>query len=269
MTDASDWPYRFETIALDRLFVDEAYQRPLSSFLEKIKRRYNPALIGTLATSDRATASTGRVRKDTRERYAVIDGQTRMEGMRSREETVAPCLVYENLSRRDEARLFALFQTERRGMATYLRFRAALVSGDPEAAAIAALVRSAGFRAAGDGGEYGIKSIAALEWLYRRDPELLKRVLSIIGTAWEDQRPTPSHSDERTRGEILKGLGRFLTDTKNVDDSRLISALAGINPSQLRHRANALREGSGSAGNFDVFVRDAVVGVYSTRRKAA
>jgi hypothetical protein len=268
MGTEATWPYRFDLIGLDRLFVDEAYQRPLSSFFEKIKRNYDPAMIGTLIVSDRATAATRAVREAATLRYAVVDGQTRMEGMRAREQEIAPCLVYEGLSTKDEARLFARLQTERRGMATYLRFRAALVSGDAEAAAIAALARSVGFKVAGDGDDRGIRSIAALEWLYRKDPELLRRVLAIVGR-WPDTRPTESHTDTRTRGEILKGIGRFLRETKNVEDGRLVDTLTGITPDQLRHRANSLREGSGSSGSYDLFVMDALVGVYSTRRVKA
>lgn len=250
------WPYRFELVPLDQLIVDEAYQRPLSSFAEEIKRDYNPALIGTLIVAERKS----RAKRPT---YSLVDGQSRAYGMRANDETVAPCVVYEGLSQKEEARLFADLQTKRRGMATYLRFRAALVAGDGDASAIAALVRQQGFKMAGDGDNSGIRSIAGIEWLYRRGPELLGRTLTVVREAWPEHAPPEGTQiqDERTRSEILRGIGRFLIE-RNADDAKLIRRLQTVSPSQLRHRANALREGSGSSGNWDMYVRDALIGIY-------
>jgi hypothetical protein len=72
--------------------------------------------------------------------------------------------------------------------------------------------------------------------------------------------------DPRTRGEILKGIGRFILEGKGDDDERLIERLARVTPSQLRHRANALREGSGIGGSWDRYVNEALIGVYGGRR---
>lgn len=261
MATSGDWPFRFELIPLEDLFVDDAYQRPLTDFHKRIVEHFDPAMIGTLIVSDRGKKG-----------FAVIDGHTRLEAMRAVGPdvagTVAPCLVYEDMTRKREADLFARLIKERRGMATWLRFRAALVSGDSEAAAIAALAASVGFKVAGDGDDKGIKSIAALEWLYRKDPDLLVRTLEIVRDAWG--RPDQStKSDTRTRGEILQGIGRFLRDTDDVDVVRLTRNLSAISADQLRHRANALREGSGSSGNYSMFIRDALIGVYAARPSRA
>lgn len=257
------WPYRFELIPLDDLFVDVAYQRPLSDFSKRIERDYNPAMVGTLIVSER---------NDRRRRasFAVVDGQTRLHGMRANDEPLAPCLVYEDLSPQQEAKLFADLQTQRRGMATPLRFRAALISGDAEAEMIAAIARAARMKVAGDGDMTGIRSIAALEWLYRRDPELLRRVLDVIHRAWAEHAPPEGSTalDPSTRGEILKGLGRFLLEKPDVDEERLVTRLAGVTPGQLRHRANALREGSGSSGSWDRYIREALIGVYARGRRS-
>ena len=264
MATTADWPYRFAVIELAELFVDEVYQRPLSGLFRKVRDDYDPLLIGTLITSDR-----GKVKS--RPQYALIDGQTRKEGMEAGgHSTVAPCLVYENLSRQQEADIFARLQTERRGMATWIRFRAALIARKPEALAIAALAENEGFKVAGDGDERGIRSIAALEWLYRRD--LLIPVLAIVRDAWgvvDGSEPRAVRADTRVRGEILQGIGRFLKDNDDVDTDRLVLNLSKITPEQLRHRANALREGSGSSGSYSLFIRDALVGVYATRGRAA
>src|SRR4051812_16232170 len=127
--DRRSWPYRFELVPLDRLFVDADYQRPLTSFVERIANDYDPAKVGTLTVSERKKGP-----------HAIVDGQTRWEATKRQpsEELpvddagrpIVPCLVYYGLSREQEAQLFASLQTDRRGMATYLRFRASLVAKD-------------------------------------------------------------------------------------------------------------------------------------------
>lgn len=241
------WPYRFELVTIDRLFVDDAYQRPLTSFAEEVAANYDPALVGTLITSERNDA-----------RLAVIDGQTRLYGMTKNAETKAPCLVYHDLTREQEAELFADLQTKRRGMATYLRFRAALVAKKPEAAAIAAIVQSAGFELDVVETPHTVKSIAALENLYRKDPQRLMDVLTIIASAWPDP-----DTEYRTGGDLIRGLGVFLERETRVDRDRLIDKLSAVNPRMVRHRANALMEGSGhGSGGRAGYMADAILGIY-------
>lgn len=245
------WPYRFDMVPLDRLFVDAAYQRPLTTFVETVANNYDPALVGTLVVSDRR-----------RNGYAVIDGQTRMEAMRRNHETAAPCLVYMSLSPGQEAQLFARLQTQRRGMATYLRFRANLVAKDPEAIAIAALVQSQGFELGAEETPRTVKAISALENVYRRDPEMLALVMGIIATAWPDP-----DTDYRASGEVIRGLATFLTRESKINHERLVEKLSDVTPKMLRHRANALKEGSGSGGGSPGYMADAILGVYMRRGK--
>src|SRR5205809_499756 len=78
-----EWPYRFEVIPLDRLFIDKHYQRPLTTFWKIVREDFQPALVGTLTVAPRG------------DQYAVIDGQTRVVAMRERgTPAAAPCLVY-------------------------------------------------------------------------------------------------------------------------------------------------------------------------------
>jgi hypothetical protein len=124
-------------------------------------------------------------------------------------------------------------------------------------------VRQAGYKMAGDGDAEGIRSISAVEWIYRRDPNLLLATLSVIDAAWPMPNGSTAYGD-RVRGEILKGIARYIRDEQPELD-RLSSRLSKVTPTQLRNRANALREGSGSSGAFDRHVRDALVGVYTRR----
>jgi len=251
--EANAWPYRFELVPLDRLFVDDRYQRPLTSFARTVAEEYNPALVGTLVVSERSNG-----------KFAVVDGQTRAHGAGENDEPVLPCLVYSGLSREQEAELFADLQTKRRGMATYLRFRAALVAKKTEAVAIAALVQSAGFELDVDETPHTVKAIAALENVYRRDPALLDRTMRVIAAAW----PNPD-MEYRASGETIRGLALFLVREARVDESRLMDRLASVTPAQLRHRANALKEGSGSGGGSPGYMADAILGVYMRGGKRA
>lgn len=248
MPERADWPYRFALIPHEHLFVDVEYQRPLTSFVESVANEYDPALIGTLIVSERG-----------KDKFAIIDGQTRHEGMARNAEPLMPCLVYMGLSRADEAKLFADLQTKRRGMATYLRFRAALVAKLPEALAIAKIATDAGFELDKVETPRTLKAISALESVYRRDPELLERVLATIAAAWPD-----ADTEGRASGDMIRGLDVFYRREDRIDDRRLVERLAKIPPRTLRHRANALQEGAGSGtGGRAGYMADAILGVYA------
>lgn len=257
----TSWPYRFEVLSLDRLFVDDSYQRDLTSFAQRIIRDFDPALVGCLVIADRSTSTDAdlRVKANARNRYATIDGQTRAHAMRELEMTDAPCVVFEGLSRAAEASLFARLQTQRRGMATYMRFRAALVSEDPEAIAIEAIARRHGYEI-GTGSTIGkISAISAMEYAYRR--ELLDAVLGTIRSAW------PDREDGDVSGDMIRGLATFYRRTKNVDQNRLEDRLAMVTPAMLKHRASALREGGGASGNAPGYMADAILGEYMRRER--
>lgn len=259
--DMAKWPYRFEVVAIKYLFIAE-YQRPLTSFVEEIERDYNPALVGTLCVSERSKT-----------RFAVIDGQTRAEGMKRRGETMAPCLVYFGLEPADEAALFALFQTKRRGMTSGSRFLAQVYAKDPHAVEINDVVQGLGFQiTAGGTAPQGINAVAALEYVFHgarvgkkakqtRDPELLAKVLETIKAAWPTLPETSKHSS------IIRGLGFYFTNQgRNADLERLSLRLNKVTPTSLAKRAQSLREGEGSTQNSPAFMARAIEAQYHRPR---
>lgn len=240
------WPYRFAMIPVDRLFIDAEYQRPLTSFVEEVTRDYDPAKVGTLLVSARPDG-----------RYAIFDGQTRWVAMERNAEPEAPCLVYDDLTEAQEAQLFADLVTKRRGTATFLRFRAELKAGKPEAIAISEIVEAAGLDLGLVEKPTTVRAVAALEAVYRRDAGLLALTLQVITEAW----PDPS-TDARLTGDIIRGLAMFLQRERNVRHETLVERLAGVTPMMIRHRANALKEGTGSGGGSPSYVADAILGIY-------
>lgn len=246
-----EWPYSFEILHVDDLFIDDSYQRPLTNFVGRIRRLFDPALVGTLVVSERGGS------------YAVVDGQTRAAAVRElaaagRAPKEVPCLVYRGLSRAEEASLFARLQKERRGISSYHRFRAAVVAGELEANAIQRIVEDAGY----DTG-YGpnhISAVAGLEKVYRRSPQILDLVLMIIRNAWGER--------HMPKGDVLRGLGCFLDHVENVDEERLTARLATVTPAELARRSSALREGADRGGS-DKYMAEAIEAVYNSRHMRA
>jgi hypothetical protein len=260
-------PYDFAIVPLKYLMVD-VYQRPLTSFVEKIEHDYNPALIGTLCVSERSKT-----------KYALIDGQTRAEGMKRVGEDRAPCIVYQGLTLEQEAELFAKFQTERRGMTSASRFRAEVIAGHETAVAIDKIVTEHGFLVDHNSTEPGaLRAVAALEYLYRgtldrrtkggkhTDPELLADTLDILRQAW------PKLPDTAKSAVMIRGLGWYLARnpdgkprTSEIDTERLVARLSKVTPSDLAKRAEALREGRGMSGNSPAYMAEAIEAQYRKR----
>jgi hypothetical protein len=243
--DTPDWPYRFEIIPLDELAVDSAYQRPLTSFWQTVRDRFNPALVGTLVVSERKNGSKW-----------IIDGQTRWEAMRARALPNVPCLVYEGLSKQQEADLFGELQTQRRGMRTYHRFRAQLVAKKPEALEIAKVATEAGFDLGVVESRDTLQSIAALERAYRVSPDHLADVLGIIRDVWGTQDRTA------VSAQIIAGLSTFVRKQERLDYDRLRDRLRDVTPQLLLNRASQIREGAGTGTGAAGSVAQAILSVY-------
>lgn len=255
----ADMPYRFEIVQLKHLIVD-AYQRPLTNFVEKIEKNFNPALVGTLCLSERSKTM-----------YAVIDGQTRAEGMKRRGLKVAPAIVYENLTLEQEAELFSKFQTERRGMTSASLFKAKVIAGDETATTINEIVESLGYVIEHNSVEPGaLRAVAALEFVYRgartgrrsstaKHPDLLAATLEIIRGAW------PKLPDTAKSAQMIRGLGFYLSNNESIDQDRLVQRLARVTPSDLAKRAEALREGRGMSGSSPAYMAEAIEAQYRKR----
>jgi hypothetical protein len=252
-------PYRFAVVPLKHMMVD-VYQRPLTSFVDKIERDFDPALVGTLAVSERSKT-----------RYALIDGQTRAEGMKRVGLQEAPCIVYEHLTPQQEAALFAKFQTQRRGMTSASRFNAQVIAGEEQAVAINEVVEGLGYVVAHNSSEPGaLRAVAALEYVYqgamdpraksrKKNPELLAQTMEVIKEAW------PKLPDTAKSAVMIRGLGWFLARDENVDTDRLAQRLAKTTPSELAKRAEALREGRGMSGNSPAYMAEAIESQYKRR----
>lgn len=241
-----DWPYEFRLAPLADTIVDGAYQRPLSSLVHKVAREFDPALVGALVLSERTNG-----------KLAVVDGQTRVEGGKRRGLTEMPAVVFMGLTRAQEASLFHRLQRERRNIASYDGFRAALVAGDKQAKAILKIAEAQGYTVGRAAKDKHLTAVAALAYAYRRSPENLERTLIILRAAWAD-RHVP-------RGDVIRGLSYWLErrGEKDTDDARLARHLAVVGPEGLARKAAAFREGVGAGGSSNKWFAMALDAVYA------
>lgn len=242
-----DWPHRYEIVPIERFIVDEAYQREPTSLAKEIASDPDPAMVGTVIGSERKNS-----------KVALVDGQTRYLGLRDAGWTELPALVYEGMSKADEAALFARLQRKRRNIATYQRFRAALVANDPEAKGIQRILRKHDL-IVGPKGDNQVQAVAALESVYRRDPILLDRVIKVLVAAWGIDNVRDAFSSD-----MIRGVAR-LVGSQNTNDERLVRRLRDTTPSKLQLRAGMLREGKGGGGHTSAYMADALLTEYARR----
>lgn len=236
-----EFPYDLEKrVPLVQMFVDQDYQRPLTTFVNRVEKRFDPILFGVLTLSDRG-------RKHPGGRYGLIDGQTRWVAGTRIGVPHAPAMIFSNLSPADEANLFWRIQKERRGMVSWHRFRAQLASGDPQSIEIKKIAKSVGFKLGEGVGE--LKAVGALEAAFKSDAFTLERVLSDYREAWPTTVP---------QGQHIRGLHYFFRhfplDQKrkqDVNDERLVRRLKFVGPDELRRKALAAKEfGKGDPATF-------------------
>jgi DNA-binding phage protein len=248
-----DFESRFEVLPLDQFFVDEDYQRPLTSLSGDIGALYLPPLVGTIIASER---------KVTRRTpaLAIIDGQTRWAGAGTAGETEIPALIYSGLTKKDEALIFALLQMKRRNISTYQRYRAMVQAGDPEMKAIERLVNEQGFTLSPDEPSASVRAISALERTYRRSPDLLRETLWVIAQAWG------TNDREAVSSDIVQGMATFI-EAAEPDMDRLVARLRTVNPKILKFNAAAIRHGrSGGGGGYNRAMADAIRTEYLKKR---
>jgi hypothetical protein len=143
LNPARGTPPTLEWVALDRLEVDEAYQRSVEDprsqkLIAAIARDFDWSLCLPLSCVRREGGQ-----------IMVVDGQHRLTGARMRSDIAhLPCVITSAPTVQDEAALFAKLNRHRRPLSGFEIWRAALAGGDADATAANAIIEAAGLKLA-------------------------------------------------------------------------------------------------------------------------
>lgn len=221
---------RYKRMTLDKLEVDDRYQRPLDKArVAKIVKEFDERRFGVLEVSQRNGHAN------------VFDGQHRLAVARKLGMNSVPCLVHTNLTPEQEAELFVALQRDRKGINQIDRFRARVFTGEVEALDINGIVEACGFRIRRDGADagalYSIQAVTSLERVYKRGN--LAETLALLRDLWGGDRKS-------TDGGLIEGLSIILDGYGHRLSDDVLGRLRGTPPLVILRRAIG-HSGGGSA----------------------
>lgn len=250
---------RFEMVSVDKLVTNHtAGTQRVEGIQEaraaKIAAEWNLAMVGTITVSRRLDGT-----------LFVMDGAHRTCAARERGVAELPALVYDGLTRAQEAAMFAGLNDFKQP--SYIsRFLARVDSGDPQAVEIKGILDRRGWRIDVAPTPGTVAALAAIESIYKdgvgtlprgRHPELVEWVFDIITSAWDYDR-NGAHRD------IIRGLaqikGRF---GDAVDGKTLVNRLSQVQPLVILGKAKSRQDFAG--GTVPAAVATVVVGLYNNR----
>lgn len=253
----------FEFIRAGDLVVDPRYNRDIQQrWVDTIAANFNPDQLQALIVSRRlfrmVQRSEGAAREEqvfdknlqasNRIEIVVIAGQHRLLATLKAKgpEFMLPCIVYDGLTEKQEAELFALFDEKVRPHQPWQRHRAHLFGGNPEALEIERIVTETGLQVykgqSGPGREGMIFAVSTLYSIRRNSgADVLARILNIHFSAWTD-------NNEGYTAPMLQGTALMLRRFGGYyewHDEYLAQALAdpAHNPVSIRQRAQGAASG--------------------------
>lgn len=241
----TDW------IPFGALRVDPAYQRSVvTTRVAYLAKNWDDKNVGLLTVSFRDGA------------YWVVDGQHRYLAAMERGllDHKVLCQVHRDLTREQEAKLFAALNDQRAPTA-YDLYKAGLLYGDSVAIGVEKAARKHGYAVTGQSARGKIACVSKLMEIQKRDPELLDGVLEVTSTAWGDDK---AGVEAPMVAGIAKVLERF---NGSVDRLQLAAKLKKqADPSALLGHAKSRRAMTGSSVTEEV--SSSVIDVYNKGRRS-
>ncbi len=218
-TPFANAPGEFAMLPLRELHVDERYQRTLNKrAVERVAKNWSWPACGVLLVSRRPDG-----------RYYIFDGQHRWESAKAsagakwgKEIEALPCLVFNDLSFKDEAKGFLGANTERRAMYVAQQYNALIVAGDPMALKARELVQVAKREVAMGAGPKTISCISGIIRALRLDEAALRRVWPVICAVLEGR---------LFHERVVKGLfhlERRMPEGRSLSEPRFIERLLSV-----------------------------------------
>lgn len=254
-------PPSLEWVQIDRLQVDETYQRsieqkPAKALIARIARAWDWRLFQPLSVARRGADG-----------LFVIDGQHRLAAARLRGDLPhLPCVIGNFDGVEEEAAAFAAMNRQRRAMTKLETYRAELAAGEPRAMLAARLIERAGLKLAKhsntDYWEPGtIDCIGGVvRGIDKHGQEAPLNALIAMGEAWGKTRITCS-------GSVLLGLIDIYRDPPaGFDPDALIEALSATTGRDLFDEAGEYRR---IYTKRDDCMRAAILSLVTEQRAAA
>ena len=174
--------YEFTRLSSIALESDVSYQRPIDAKrVARIVENFDARLVNPLKVSNRDG------------HFYVFDGAHTLAALKEIskfENFMVPCMVFHGLTYEDEAYLFALQRGESKEVATAMRIRALILSGDPKAADFRQRTEDAGFKLSSTHSA-SAATFACIEklWrIYEADPQLYSDALCLLMACWHGEK---------------------------------------------------------------------------------
>ena len=227
-----------QELPVKKLFVDHRYQREMKpGHVRKIAENFDPKLFGTLVVSKRNGG-----------KYAVIDGQQRLESAKLLKVTALPCEIISCETVREESRIYRLLNVSPKRVTNLEIFKTSLVEGDPVSRGLHRLMKSYGLELWQQGTNRKVGwptffCISQLLRMYRiQGEDHLSEIFDVLIHAYDETRPENANS-----AFMVGGLSRFiLAADEAYDGDRLRACLKGAEPNKIKAEADGVRLIGGS-----------------------
>lgn len=245
-------------IRIDKCICDTSVQRALDVgwVARKTKEGFIPDGVGVPIISHRDD--------DT---YHIVDGQHRiaLANAAGHSDMNLTCMVYEGLTREDEAQLFRILN-DRRSVQPITRWLVGVVEKDKKLVRLNEILNSQGWTVGSYRTKGTVQAVAAIHWVCDMgDGEkynLVDLTTQVVTAAW-------GHDPSAMRAEIVKGIGMVLALYEGtIDVPTLVKRLSmyEIGPAGLISSARGLKALRG--GRISDCVADIVITLYNTKRSA-
>lgn len=249
---------RILSIPVNRLHVDPDAQRDLDEKrVEKYARNWSDSLCGAL------NVATDEADPQDATDFNVYDGQHRWAAGVLAGKDRLPCVVTYGVSRREQAELFLLNNSQRRAVDKHHLYRVALTAEWQWAVEIEETLTTLGLQVGRWGSRTTIRAVDGIRRIHSMGgQDLLARTLLVLRRAF-------SFPDDGEKWErfLLLGVARLIHDNPNIDTDRLVATLSSARPIDWKVSATTLAKGK-IGGNKDIHVAQAVADQYNRRLSA-
>lgn len=226
----------------------ENYQRGKhAEHVQRIKEKFNPLAVKPLYLSRRDDGS-----------YRLLDGQQEAIVLRELKITKAFARIVSDLTPKQESLLFS-YCNNSVALSPGVKFRSALLGGDPDHERIYGIVQKHGFEIALQAGrpEHAkpvIKAVGVLKALF--DLGVLSDTLEVIKTAFRLPKSGQVDVTAYGQGQFIKAVGTMLKDNPDLTTGKAVKHLKGQDATSLYESAAKKAKGNrrGRVNIHDVLV---------------